>query len=174
MIYGYDKMKPINVNGVIKAYRALKEAGDRCTRLKTAKAREDILSNAKEAYNDAVERFTAEAHDLTVAIVTAEGRARERVIDAHIVAKALCEVEATLDIPKKYMNGIEVDVDWNSQYFAKAYKFTPMSTHFHAVFKGGTWRVTGIKRGACGHTRTTITHTPESKVALIKRFSTIG
>lgn len=59
----------------------------------------------KESNKERINQFIAES----------EGRARERKITYRDLEEAVKTVERKLNIPKKYMEGIEVDVDINAQ-----------------------------------------------------------
>lgn len=103
------------------------------------------------------------------AIKEAEGRATERTVDYLDLTYAIKEIEKRLDIPKVAMNGIMAHIDYHAQSFAKAYKYTPMSTH--AIVKKTTsgWNLIGVHRDAC-RTKKYILDLPEAaKQALIER-----
>lgn len=108
------------------------------------------------------------------AIKEAEGKARERTICANDIYMALEEVESNLSIPKKYMSGISVEADLNAQSFANAYKYKPMSTHFTAEYKNGSWRLTDICRDVCRSSpRIRLSLTEDAKAALVERFESM-
>lgn len=101
-----------------------------------------------------------------------QGKCRERLITYKGICDVLKEVENELAIPKKALKGVRVDIDWNAQHFAKAYKYTPESTQFRAVHTGTAWKLTYVVRCACrvpskGHL---VTLTDEAKAAIIKRM----
>ena len=83
----------------------------------------------KESNRDKIEKMIKEA----------EGKARERTITYGDMIRAIDRIEGFLDIPKKYMEGIEADVDVNAQDFPKAYKYTPKSTQFIMIKKKSGW-----------------------------------
>lgn len=128
-----------------------------------------------EAEIEACKAELATANDLAEkAIKEAEGKARERTICASDIYMALEEVEENLSIPKKYMSGISVEADLNAQSFANAYKYKPMSTHFTAEYKNGSWRLTDICRDVCRpNPRIRLSLTEDAKAALIKRFESM-
>lgn len=107
---------------------------------------------------------------LDAAIREVEGRATARTVSAKKVADELKFVEWNLGIAKKAMEGIKVVACPDAQSFPKAYKYTPMATVFAAVYKGGKWRITDIRREECwrsyGHK---VTHTDESRRAILKK-----
>lgn len=108
---------------------------------------------------------------LNEAIKEAEGRATARVITAGGVLRMLERVEDYLDIPKKYLDGVEVEADINAQHFPSAYKYIPESTQFKAVYKRGAWRITAVYRAQVkGPTMAAaIKLTEEAREAIIKR-----
>lgn len=87
------------------------------------------------------------AEKLTAAIAAAEGKARARTITA---ADMVADVERISKrfalITKAALEGVQVDVDHHAQNFPKAYKYTPESTHFSAVYKRGAWYLVSVQR----------------------------
>ena len=126
--------------------------------------------------------LTAERYDLMLSdkgylllsceLAKVQERAKARTISAERILLTLTDVEETLDIPKKAMNGITVTIDDNAQHFPNAYKGIPESTRFTATYKNG-WRVTDICRAPTRSpsNRVTVDHTDDSRAALIKRFT---
>jgi hypothetical protein len=112
-------------------------------------------------YKEVTERLTAE-------IEKAEGRARERTIDAEDVCRAIIEVESKLNITKKAMKGVCFTYNQYAQNFPRAYKYTPMSTHFKAEFNGTEWKITDIYRDICTNKSAHIQLTDEAKQAIIE------
>ena len=108
------------------------------------------------------------------AIQSAEGRASARTILPWDIARKLNEIEDKLGIAKKALEGVSVDVDIHAQDFPKAYKYTPESTQFSAVFRGGSWRITNIERNSTRRygREVVVTHTDESRKAILDRFTT--
>ena len=132
------------------------------------------IGKAKEAYDASLEKCKEYLDETLIpAIKEAEGRASERTIDAVVIIRTLNEVTKTLGISKKAMEGVWVDCNPHAQTFPRAYKYTPMSTQFSAVFKAGSWRLTNIRRDVCRNNRIVIFHTQASREALIDRFSII-
>ena len=88
------------------------------------------------------------AEKLTAAIAAAEGKARARTITA---ADMVADVERISKrfalITKAALEGVQVDVDHHARIFPKAYKYTPESTHFSAVYKRGGWYLVEVERG---------------------------
>ena len=83
---------------------------------------------------------------ITEAIKAAEGRATVRTITHAEMIDAISTVERKLSIPKKYLDGISITVDYNAQSFPNAYKYLPESTHFDAINKKGIWYITAVYR----------------------------
>ena len=77
------------------------------------------------------------------------GRATSRTIDLDDILTATKSIETTLNVSKKYMEGVIYSVDVNAQDFAHAYKYQADSTHFTLTYKNGTWRVSDIVRAKC-------------------------
>lgn len=135
------------------------------------------LMQAHNQYDDTrseeSERVLRDEWDkLNLIIHAAEGRARERRIDAGAIAVFLNGFDRYLPISKKSMEGVTIDVDLNAQRFPRAYRYTPESTHFIAVYKRGSWWITDIIRRACTPTTCRISHTDISRAALLQHFST--
>lgn len=80
------------------------------------------------------------------AITTAEGKARVRTITAEDIFKAVEDVERHLDLPKKYLTGISVWCDVNSQKFPVCYNGRPQSTHFRIKRERTAWYIVEIMR----------------------------
>lgn len=98
------------------------------------------------------------------AITTAEGKARVRTITAEDVFKAVDEVEAHLNLPQKYLKGIRVWCDSNSQPFPACYNGGPQSTQFKLVRRSVGWYITDIVRYNTNRScRYEITLTAEAK-----------
>lgn len=139
--------KPINLQPLFKAYHTQEDA-------RTEKERNIIAKIAEE-------------------ITTVEGKAQARCIDPFDIAAALERVENKLNIPKKYMEGIKVDVDIWAQNFPNAYQYKPMSTHFSAEYKNSRWTLTDIFRSGCrraGHSHH-IDLTDTAKQALLDKYT---
>lgn len=168
--------KAINIQKAITAYIAYEDAR-RYRDIAIKCYSESVAEKAKaKATEEANAYHTIATELLSGAIKDAEGRSTERVITPEMLVEAVIDLERNLGIPKKAMEGIEISVDINAQSFPSAYKYTPMSTHFRAVFKSKQWRVTYIGRDACRRpsSEVIVTHTEERKNALIKRFTYIG
>lgn len=75
-----------------------------------------------------------------------EGRSTARTIDYRDIVFNIATIERTLGIPKKYMVGIEVNVDKHAQDFPNAYKYTPYSTQYTIKRKASGWDLISVKR----------------------------
>lgn len=103
------------------------------------------------------------------AIKEAEGRATERTIDYLDLTYAIKEIEKKLDIPKVSMTGIIAHIDYHAQTFAKAYKYTPSSTHAVVKKTASGWNLIGVHRNVC-HTKRYMLNLTETAIqALIER-----
>lgn len=97
----------------------------------------------------AIKITTENADKINDAIIAAEGRARVRCISAEGIEKACAKAFDHFDITKKALEGVKISVDIHAQHFPNAYKYTPESTQFCAVYKRGAWYLTDIYRGVC-------------------------
>lgn len=167
---------PINLKDASALYRKAEAAKSYANWMRSNRDwhTEMDQSNANAAYDAAQTAYEAEADRvLSAALDEAQGRAKVRTIKTTDIISALAEIEDTLSIRKKAMDGIRVEVDLNAQDFPNAYKYRPESTIFSALYKNGAWRVTDIgryptHRASC---RISVIHTDASKNALIERFS---
>ena len=154
-------MKPINTRPVFD-YR---------------KAESEYKRFASDYYKNKVENLLPKKEkveaDLMKAIAEVERNATARLLTVSDILDVLEEVETLLHIPKKAMNGIKILVDVNAQTFPNAYKWRPMSTIFKAEFRNGSWFITDIERWDTHREsrRIVITHTEESKAALIEKYT---
>lgn len=110
---------------------------------------------------------------LASAIKAAEGKASARKISCDDIFDAVDEVEEKLAISKRAMDGITIYCDPNAQDFPNAYKYVPESTHFMAIYKNGSWRVTDIRRDVCNKKRICIDLTGTAKEAIINNHTII-
>ena len=164
-------MKVINMKNAMKAYKNYDEATTRRFAIKRSNPHPDRLDEADKAVTEAWREFTEATAALTEAIEEAQKRCTARTIDAFIVCRNLEEVERRLDLPKRALEGISVTVDPNAQDFPKAYKYTPESTVFSAVYKSGSWKITDVTREKTAKLfqGTRVTLTEEAKAEVIAR-----
>lgn len=85
---------------------------------------------------------------LTAALAEEQRRARARTLTVENIEAQLQGITAELNLSKTAMDGIEVEFT-GAEKLPSAYKYTPESTHYRAVFKGGFWRITDIGRYTC-------------------------
>ena len=75
---------------------------------------------------------------------TVQKGARVRTITAEKILSALACLERNLGVPRRYLNGLRVRIDYNAQDY-KAYNGIPYSTQFEAEYHNG-WKITSIER----------------------------
>ena len=129
------------------------------------------LRTSDERYKrkmDALEESNAKTeHRLRRALQAAkcyDGAASITIIE---IIRNLQRVEKFLDIPKKYMNGISVEVN--------PYRDSATTPMFYATYRNGGWTITDIQRknNILPNRRAFIRHTKESKDAIIQKYSNI-
>lgn len=102
-------------------------------------------------------------------IKAAEGRATARTITAADIIKE-CDAQLIklygLGASLKSLTGTKICIDINAQKFPSAYKYTPDSTHFEAVFDGRAWRLYDVYRYTCTPNRGSI-QLPENAQKMI-------
>lgn len=145
-------MKVINMKNAMRAYR-------------------QYMESSQKREGAAWKEFTEATATLTEAIEEAQKRCTARTIDAYTVCHSLAEIEQRLDLPKRALEGISVTVDAKAQDFPKAYKYTPESTVFSAVYKSGSWKITEVTREKTARLfqGTRVTLTDEAKAEVIAR-----
>ena len=157
-------MKEINTKEMMKAYNELRSVSVYVSSRFT-----DPEKVIEERKSEKMAIFAEKAAKLTTAIKETEGRASVRCIASATVMECLLTIERNLSITKTALEGVEAHVDYHAQDFPKAYKYTPESTHFCAVYRSGSWRITNISRSAtyrAGRTYT-LTLTDAAKAAII-------
>ena len=82
-------------------------------------------------------------------ISEAEGKATARCLTYPALKLRIDQLEKTLGIAKKDMEGLKYDLDDNAQNFPRAYKYKPDSTHAVIERTGGKWRLTKVYRYTC-------------------------
>lgn len=101
-------------------------------------------------------------------------RCSVRIISEESIKQILQEYTEKLGISKKALLGSEVvDCDINAQNFPNAYRYTPESTHFSAIYKTTGWVVTNIWRDRCNtaNNRLYCRLSETAKEAIIKNLS---
>ena len=131
------------------------------------------MASTLTAYrNSAEDQLEKSSETLVKALEDAQKKCSARTISAHEICEELLFIDSKLNLPKKYMEGIEIYVDLNAQNFPNAYKYRPESTVFTAIYKRGEWQLTGIYRATTrranhGHE---IILTPEAKEQLLNQI----
>lgn len=82
-------------------------------------------------------------------IAEVEGKATARCLTYPALKLRIEQLEKTLGIAKKDMEGVKYDLDDNAQNFARAYKYKADSTHAVIERTGGKWRLTDVYRYTC-------------------------
>lgn len=83
------------------------------------------------------------------AIKIAQGKSRERTIEAWDILYDLIDIEKRLSLPKRLLEGVQADIDRNAQDFPSAYGHQAFSTHYRVVYRGGFWRLVDVRRLPC-------------------------
>ena len=105
------------------------------------------------------------------AISQAEKGCRARLLNICDVLETLLSLEATMNISKKALDGVECLVDIHAQDFPRSYRSVPMSTIFRARYHAGTWRILSVQRGRCCRPRVIVTHTVASWTDIIQNYT---
>lgn len=102
--------------------------------------------------------------------------ARTRIVGINDVYDAVYILERKFDgCTKKSMEGLTVNVDWNSQDFPNAYRGVPMSTQFTLVYEKRSWRFVRAERACCGKfDRFFVMLTDAMREELLKRFESFN
>lgn len=114
--------------------------------------------------------FSKAAKVLNDELDEVQKRCTARIITAEQICSILQSYTNDLRIPKGAMEGIEIEVNPCAQSFPRAYKFTPESTQFTAVYKRGSWRITDIRRDTCRTWKIHAKLTDAAKEAIVTRF----
>lgn len=164
--------KVINLKNAMTAYNTYTKESDRVYSIKRIYGgASPALPEAEAAAQTAWTDFLTASAALSEAIDDAQKRCTSRKLDAQRLCRALREAEKKLDLPKRLLEGVTVEIDVNAQDFPKAYKYTPESTIFQATFKSGSWKVTDIFRGKTKelYKGTHVELTDDAKAAIIER-----
>lgn len=89
-------------------------------------------------------------------IKQAEGRATARTITAQDIideCDRILQRYYGLGASLESLEGTEIHININAQDFPNAYKYTPESTWFDAVYRGKKWRLTDVTRRTCTNYR---------------------
>ena len=146
-------MKTIKTREIMKAYKKIRGIDSRCSN------REEI-----KAFNSACEK-------LEKAIKEAEGRATARTLTAEQVCERLYQIDLQFGITKKALEGTEITVNAHAQDFPRAYRYTPESTFFRAVFKRGQWEIYDIYRDTCRNQKVYAKLPDTAKAEIIAKYA---
>ena len=124
---------------------------------------EQRYSEAQKAYEESLTKLEAEMQK-------ANGKARERTVDADQVIRSLVDYENELKITKKALEGTKVTVNFWNQKPAKAYKYRMMTTFFTARFEKGSWRFIEAYRSDMRDWRISAELSETAKKALISKY----
>lgn len=156
-------MKPINT-------KSMRELFQEWNRIHT-----DVVTHKAPwgADEKAFADYKASVLPLETALKEAQGRATTKTLEPMDVFYELSFIEDRLPrMTKKDMEGITINVDPYAQDKPRAYKYTMVSTQFSAIYKGGSWRITEIRRAETrrrGHGYK-VTLTEQAKAAIIKLY----
>lgn len=98
-------------------------------------------------------------------------RAKTRTITLLDIKEAIEEIENNLNCTKRSLNGSKIYVDVNAQQFPSAYKYTPISTLFTAIYKNNKWYITDISRGTCTNKKYKIILSDEAKENILQNIA---
>lgn len=163
-------MKEINMKSIMEEYLSYRQAVDAANDYRRKKML-DCEQRCREIASNREKAYRATYKKLENVIDETEHRCTVRCISVDDICRYLIAVEKRLDITKKAMNGVTVTIDIHAQNFPSAYRGTPESTYFKAVYKNGSWRITEISRrrtSRAGH-GTMIHLTEDAKTALLSR-----
>ena len=76
-----------------------------------------------------------------------QARAQVRCVGYDHIVRACEAIETRLGIPKKYLEGLEYDLDPCARNFPNAYKGIPESTHVVIRRHNNAWQVVSARRG---------------------------
>lgn len=103
-----------------------------------------------------------------------QARCHTRIVTVRQIYGMLQQVEETLQISKKALDGTTVHCDPFAQRFPQSYRGIPMTTVFQARYSNGSWRLTDICRVRCAPGKgITISLSPSARDAVLARMSFI-
>ena len=88
---------------------------------------------------------------VTAALAKVQKGCSVRTISVDFINGVCNTVAERLGVSKAALDGTSIHFTYG-QKFARAYKYTPESTHFHAFHNGKAWIVTSVSREACPNT----------------------
>lgn len=98
--------------------------------------------------NKALNIIVDEKHSEAIqkALDEVQAKARVRTLSAQNVIRFCESCTNHLRIPKKYLEGCEMQANPHAEIMPNRYKGIPESTQFSAVFRNGNWHITEVKR----------------------------
>lgn len=164
--------KPYKLTAIYTAWTAYRRAQRDADRAVAASYTDDAdKAAAKAAADTARAAYDAAAAELRGIIRTAEGRASVRLLTVDGIMTAIDDVPRC--VLKKHLPGCEVHCDPNARTFPRAYKHTPDSTHFSAVYRASGWYLTRVCRDTCGTSRGRLVLTDGAKADIIAAAGTL-
>lgn len=138
--------KNINLSGIISLQNKRHELAEK---VQASWIAERYKAEYRAELEQVTETLGQKMDELNAVIRESEGRARERKLTADQVLEAIREAEKAWNLPKKWLNGVKINVDIHAQNFSSRYKGIPESTQFAAEHRGGKWYLTGVDRDMC-------------------------
>lgn len=164
--------KPYKLTTIYAAWTAYRRAQRDADHAAAASYTDDADKAAAKVTADAARAaYDAAAAELREIIAHAEGRATVRRLDVDNIMDALDSVPRC--VRKKHLPGCEVHCDPNAQTFPHAYKHTPDSTHFSAVYRPSGWYLTRVCRDTCDASRGRLVLTDGAKADIIAAAETL-
>lgn len=99
-------------------------------------------------------------------------RSRVRCVTPQEIIDTCNNVFRELNITKKALEGCMFTADLNAQDFPSAYKYTPESTLFTAVYKRGSWYLSSVRRDTTRRAsqKVKMMLTDSAKTALLSKY----
>lgn len=128
--------------------------------------------NGTEFETKHYDQFMVAKSELESVLDSVQARSKVRTITVRGILDILKQIDSQLNITNKAKEGTTITVDINAQDFPRAYKYTPESTVFDAVYKSGEWRITDIRRDICKRHKAFITLSDTAKEAILQFHET--
>jgi hypothetical protein len=121
-----------------------------------------------ERYNKAYNEYKQSIEPVETVIAEVQQRVRERKISAIDIMERIKLIEEKLNIPKKHMKGVTVEVIEEAQVFPRAYKYIPEGTSYTITHNGKNWILTDVSRQPCNRAKKVhMTLPDEAKEAIL-------
>ena len=164
--------KPYKLTAIYTAWTAYRRAQRNADHAAAVSYTDDAdKAAAKAAADTARAAYDTAAAELREIIACAEGRATVRRLSVDDIMTAIDDVPGC--VKKKHLPGCEVHCDPHAQTFPRAYKHTPDSTHFSAVYRASGWYLTRVCRDTCGTSRGRLVLTDGAKADIIAAAETL-